>query len=197
MIDGGSTDGSIEYAYAQGLTVISQLRPGLHFAVYDIIRVLDSDYVVEFSPDGNCKPELLPALVEFLRRGNDLVVASRYLGGAKSYDDHFVSAFGNWMFTRIMRPLSQYEITDSLNIYRGFRRNIVFDQDFERYLTGPVLEPLVTGLCAIRNLKIAEISGDEPKRIGGATKRSVIYNGSCVLLLVIRLYLQKFLGLKL
>lgn len=195
VIDGGSTDGSVEYAYTEGLTVVSQLRQGLHFAVLDIVNAIDSDYVVEFSPDGNCLPDKLTALVDLLHRGYDLVVVSRYLGSAQSHDDHLLSTFGNWLFTRLIGLLGRAPVTDSLNIYRGFRREIVLNDDFERLLQGPVFEPLVTGIVLLQGLRYAEIPGDEPERIGGLTKRSIVYNGSCILLMVIRLYLRKVFSL--
>lgn len=196
VIDGGSRDGTVEFAMDAGLTVVSQLRPGLQFAVFDVARALPHDYVIEFSPDGNCKADQLPELVAKLREGHDHVVVSRYLAHAVSEDDHAVTAFGNWMFSRLMRPLARFPITDALNIYRGYRRRIVLDPDFEFYLKGPVLEPLVTGICALRGLSAAEIPGDEPVRIGGVTKRSILYNGSLVLWMIVRLYLRRFLGLR-
>jgi len=196
VIDGGSRDGTVEYAMEMGLTVVSQIRPGLHYAIYDLVHTLTTDYVVEFSPDGNCKVEQLPELIAKLREGHDQVVVSRYLQHAISEDDHVVSAFGNWLFTRLMRPLAKFPITDALNIYRGYKREIILDPDFGYYLNGPCLEPLVTGMCALRGLSVVEIPGDEPMRIGGVTKRSILYNGSIVLLMVIRLYLRKLLGLR-
>ncbi len=197
IVDGGSTDGTVAHAMAEGLTVVSQIRPGLQFAVYDIARALRCDCVIEFSPDGNCPAELLPGIVAKLAQGYDLVVVSRYLDQARSYDDHFVSAFGNWLFTLLMRPLAKFPITDALTMYRGYRRQILLDADFAHYLKGPVLEPLVTGICALKDLKAVEIPGEEPKRIGGVTKRSIVYNGAMVLLMIARLYLRKFLGLRL
>jgi glycosyltransferase involved in cell wall biosynthesis len=197
VIDGGSTDGTIEYALKMGLTVVSQLRPGLQFAIFDICHALDHDYVIEFSPDGNCMADQLPELVAKLREGYDHVVVSRYLAHAMSHDDHAITAFGNWMFSRLMRPLARFPITDALNIYRGYSRKIILDPDLEFYMKGPVLEPLITGICALRDLKAAEIPGDEPVRVGGVTKRSILYNGSMVLLMIVRLYLNKFLGLRL
>ena len=197
VIDGGSKDGTIEYAMGAGLTVVSQLRPGLHYAIYDIAHVLPHDYIIEFSPDGNCEAHQLPKLVAMLHQGYDHVVVSRYLDHAVSDDDHAITAFGNWMFSRMMRPLARFPVTDALNIYRGYRRSIVLDPDFGFYLKGPILEPLVTGMCALRDLKVAEMPGDEPVRIGGVTKRSIIYNGSMILLMIIRLYLRKFFGLRL
>lgn len=196
VIDGGSRDGTVQYAMEMGLTVVSQLRPGLHFAIFDVVRSLDCDFVIEFSPDGNCKADQLPELVAKIRQGYDVVVVSRYLAHAVSEDDHPISAFGNWLFSRLMRPLSGFPISDALNIYRAYNRKIVLDPDFEFYMKGPVLEPLVTGMAALRGLKVAEIPGDEPLRIGGVTKRSIIYNGSMILWMIARLYLRKFLGLR-
>jgi glycosyltransferase involved in cell wall biosynthesis len=192
VIDGNSSDGTVEYALEQGLTVVTQLRPGLHFAIFDIARALPHDCVIEFSPDGNCKPEQLSEIVEKLRQGYDMVVVSRYLGAAVSEDDHAVSALGNWLFSRLMRPLARFSITDALNIYRGYGRKIILDEDFEFYMKGPVVEPLVTGIAALRGLRAVEIPGDEPRRIGGTSKRMIFYNGSLVLLMIMRLYLRKF-----
>ncbi len=196
VVDGGSTDGTVEYALEAGLTVASQLRPGLHFAVFDIARSLDHDCVIEFSPDGNCKTDQLPEIVQRLREGYDMVVVSRYLEHAISEDDHAVSAFGNWLFSRLMRPLAPFPVSDALNIYRGYSRRIVLDPDFEFYLRGPVLEPLVTGLAGLRRLRAIEIPGDEPLRIGGVTKRSIMYNGTLVLIMILRLYARRFFGLR-
>lgn len=197
VIDGGSRDGTVEYAFEAGLSVVTQLRPGLQFAVFDAIRSLPHDCFIEFSPDGNCKVEQLPEVVELLRQGRDMVVVSRYLGHAVSEDDHAVSALGNWIFSRLMRPLAAFPVTDALNIYRGYVRRIALDPDFEFYLRGPVLEPLVTGICALRGYDAVEIPGDEPVRIGGVTKRSILYNGSLVMLLIMRLYVRKFIGWRL
>jgi glycosyltransferase involved in cell wall biosynthesis len=197
VIDGGSTDGTVEYAMEMGLTVVSQLRPGLHYAIFDICHVITQDYVIEFSPDGNCMVDQLPELVNKLREGYDHVVVSRYLGDAVSHDDQLITAFGNWLFTRLMRPLARFPITDALNIYRGYNRKIMLDPDLEFYMKGPVLEPLVCGICALRGLRATEIPGDEPVRIGGFTKRGIFYNGSLCLLMIARLYVRRFLGLRL
>ena len=148
-----------------GLTVASQVRPGLHHAVFDIGQVLPHNYLIEFSPDGNCKVEQLPELVAKMREGYDHVVVSRYLDHAISEDDDHITAFGNWISSRLMEPLASFAITDSLNIYRGYRRHILLDPYLEFYVRGPVLEPLITGICALRGRSTAEIPGDEPMRI--------------------------------
>lgn len=198
VMDGRSTDGSWEYVFSEGIPVFTQIRKGLANGYFDILRAIDSDYVVFFSPDGNCLIENLPQIVDELRLGRDLVVVSRYAGNAKSYDDTLITAFGNWMFTQLVKflGLGRVKVTDALTIYRGFRRDLILNDDFERIMQGPVFEPLVTSMCIMQKRAFVEIPGDEPKRIGGASKMSVVYNGSCLLLMVIRLYLMRFLGLR-
>lgn len=192
MIDGGSTDGSVEYARAQGIRVIPQSKPGLAAAMMEAIAAARSEYVIEFSPDGNCLPQDLPRLVAKIHEGYDVVVVSRYIPPAKSADDTLVTAFGNWMFSMAVTILVGWgRVTDALTIFRGFRRDITFSEQFQHYLYGPVLEPLITAWALVNNRSYIEIPGDEPKRIGGERKMAVIYNGSCILLMVIRIYIFK------
>ena len=192
VIDGGSRDGTIEYAFDAGLTVVSQLRPGLHFAVFDIgrdLRTISSSSSVPMVLQGqnSCRsssPRSMKATINVVR----FALSGHALGGRPHHH-----RLGSWMFSRLMRPLARFPITDALNIYRGYRRDLLLDPDFEFYLRGPVLEPLVTGICALRGRATTEIPGDEPVRIGGVTKRSIIYNGSLVLWMIARLYVRKFL----
>ena len=80
------------------------------------------DIVVIFSPDGNSIPEAIPKLVDKMKEGYDMVIASRYLKGAKSYDDDRITSFGNWMFTTLINVLFGAHYTDSLVMYRAFKK---------------------------------------------------------------------------
>ena len=73
------------------------------------------------------------------------------------------------MFTKLVNQFGDQKVTDSLNIYRGFRINKFICEDMLNLLDGPVFEPLVT-IWALKTTKIVEIPGDEPKRIGGEKK---------------------------
>ena len=196
VLDGGSTDGSVEYAVSQGLRVERQRRKGLGPGVYDAILDMKTTHVIEFSPDGNSLAERLPDLVAKLHEGYDLVIVSRYLPPARSDDDTVLTRIGNALFSRLFRLLGDFPMTDVLVMYRGFRCDIVRSPDFERYLLGPVLEPLVTGICAVDGMPMAEIPGVEPKRVGGDSKNFIPYNGSCILLMFVRLFLRKLFGVR-
>jgi glycosyltransferase involved in cell wall biosynthesis len=192
VVDGKSEDGTVEYALSQNLRVMTQLRKGLGPGVLDACETIGTDYVIEFSLDGNCLAEDLPLLVAKIREGYDIVIMSRYLPPAKSEDDNWVTAFGNWMFSTMMRFLGPFRVTDSLTIYRGFRVSIIRMPEFHPLLKGPVFEPLITALGNLKKMRMIDIPSTEPARIGGASKMSVWYNGSCILWMVLRCYLIKF-----
>lgn len=194
VVDGNSKDGTVEYALSQGLRVMTQLRKGLGPAVEDAVNTITTDCVIEFSMDGNCMVEQLPELVQRLREGYDLVIISRYLPPAKSYDDGMITAFGNFMFTRMIRWLGKFPLTDSLTMYRGFDVKITRYPEFKKFMYGPIYEPLTSAVATNRGLRIFEIPGDEPARIGGVSKMSVTYNGSCILWMIIRMYVFKWSG---
>ena len=188
VIDGGSTDGTAEWAREQGYEVYVQSREGFRHAYVEALPLVRGDVVVTFSPDGNSVPELIPLLLAKMREGHDMVIASRYLGDAKSDDDDLVTAFGNWLFTRTVNWLHRASYTDVMVMYRAYRKQVAYDLQLDRdegyalverlYRTRISWEPLLSVRAAKRRLKIAEIPGDEPRRIGGVRKLQVFRWGA-------------------
>jgi len=193
VIDGKSTDGTIKFANENNLNIVTQSKKGLGAAVMEAMDIIKTDCVIEFSLDGNCMIEQLEELVEKLREGKDLVVVSRYLPPAISYDDTYITALGNKIFTMLISALGKYKATDTLTIYRGFDVKIARYPEFKKFMYGPVFEPLISAVALKRNLTIYEIPGDEPARIGGTSKMSVIYNGLCITMMIVRMYIFKIL----
>lgn len=117
MLDGGSTDGTIEYAKEHGYEIYIQKRKGFRYAYIEALPLIKGDVVITFSPDGNSIPELIPTLIDKVKEGYDIVLASRYCDGAKSEDDDIITAFGNWLFTRTINLLHGGHYTDALVIF--------------------------------------------------------------------------------
>ncbi|WP_420266377.1 glycosyltransferase family 2 protein [Candidatus Magnetominusculus dajiuhuensis] len=196
FVDGNSTDGSIEYIRENNYTLYLEKVPGVRRAMIDAINTIESDVIITFSPDGNCIPELIPKLVEKMREGYDMVIVSRYGDGAKSYDDNIVTGFGNWFFTRTVNFLYGGTYTDVMGIYRAYKKELVSSLDLDKeitYTTPEKLfrtrlfwEPILSTRAAKRKLKITEIAGDEPKRIGGEAKLQTIKWGAAYLYQVLR-----------
>src|ERR1051326_3454401 len=76
VLDGGSTDGTIEWCREHGYDVYVQKTPGIRHAYLEALRLLQGDIIVTFSPDGNCPPEKIPALLAKIHEGFDLVIGS-------------------------------------------------------------------------------------------------------------------------
>jgi len=180
VVDGSSTDGTVEYCKEHGYNVIPQRGAGLAGAYWTCFDEATGDVIIPFSPDNNSIPELIPALIQEIRNGADLVIASRYRAGANSKDDDTVTAFGNWMFTRLVRLLYGGNVTDALVMYRAFRKELVTRLELTRSNEAYFEQELVIR-CLKHGLKIVEIPGDEPPRIGGVRKMRVWRNGSVVL----------------
>ncbi len=184
VVDGGSTDGTVEYAREHGWDVFVQKEPGAGAAFREALARSTGDIIIPFSPDGNSIPEMIPALVSKMNEGYDLVIASRYAKGARSYDDDPVTAFGNWMFTTMVNVLYGSKVTDVLVMYRAYRRELLEE------LGGVTNEVSWGSQLLVRTIKkgkrISEVPGDEPARIGGVRKMDPLKNGWAELKMIIK-----------
>ena len=195
IADGGSTDGTVEYCRENGYPLLIQTGKGLPNAYDEAYRRVTKGIVVTITPDGNSLPELIPDLVSKIREGYDMVIASRYLGKAKSYDDDLFTGFGNSMFTGMINVLFHADYTDTLVGLRAYRREAMEkmflpDQHLQGWLKKRfcLMNSWETGSsirAAKLGLKVTSIPGDEPKRIGGVRKLSIIRNGLGVVLQIL------------
>lgn len=191
LIDGGSTDGTAEYARELGWDVIIQPddRKGMLNANNLAIENSTTTHLIFFSPDNNCIPEKITEIHQKLMEDDyDLIKVSRYLDGAKSQDDNRLTAFGNWMFTTAVNIFFGSKYTDVLGIYYGVKREVFLNTGIKRVLT---INTHLAIWCKVLNKKTTEISGDEPARIGGETKQNYWYNGAYESYTIISLFLIK------
>jgi glycosyltransferase involved in cell wall biosynthesis len=197
IVDGQSTDGTAEEARKQGLEVVVQKKKGMRHAYMEALPHIKGDVILTFSPDGNSIPELIPDCLKKMKEGDyDMVIISRYADGAKSYDDDIVTGFGNKMFTSFINLLHGAHYTDAMVIYRAYKKKLIFDLDLDKdasYETAEGLfkttvswEPLLSIRAAKRNLKVADIPGDEPAREGGERKLQVLRWGAAYMFEVFR-----------
>jgi glycosyltransferase involved in cell wall biosynthesis len=184
VIDGHSTDGTPEWAKAAGLRVIAQQSRGITNAYREALDYVTGDIIVTFSPDGNSLPERIPDLLAKMEEGYDMVIVSRYTGGAKSEDDDAITALGNWLFTTAINVFFGAHYTDTLVMFRAFKRSIAKGLPTDLPRAG--LEPFLAIQCAKQGLKTADIPGDEPKRVGSERKMSPLWNGIAILRLILR-----------
>jgi glycosyltransferase involved in cell wall biosynthesis len=198
VVDGGSTDGSIEICVEHGIEVFSQIQTGIRLGMEEYLASDGAryDYILTFSPDGNCNPLTLRNFVAKCDGEADLVMGSRYADGTSSQDDDLITAFGNKFFTNTTNVLFGTKFTDVFSIYRAFKPDVVsklaLDDPasyvpFEKLL-GTYLgwEPLMTFRVAKYGLKYSEVGVGEPARVGGQRKLQVFKWGAGFLMQLIR-----------
>lgn len=183
--DGNSTDQTVEIALKSGFEVHLQKEAGIRCAYMEVWDKITGDFVITFSPDGNCKPEDIAKLVTELDSGKyDMVIASRYLPPATSQDDDIITGFGNWLFTFLINLLHGGSYTDAMGIYRGYRREVFYKLELDKvdtyslpeklFCTKIGIEPVLSVRAARAKLKVTEIPSDEPARAGGVRKLQII-----------------------
>ena len=171
IMDGKSTDGTVEYARAQGYDVVIQSEPGLRKGYREAWPHIRGDVVVTFSPDGNSVPELLPELLEKMKEGYDMVIVSRYARGAVSLDDDFMTRFGNWTYNRLINMIYGAKYTDVMVIYRAYRTQLAYELGLDAAQRGG-MELLGAGSGAGGNVDM-NTGNFQETIIGEATRQAV------------------------
>lgn len=156
LVDGGSSDGTVEIAKETGIDVISssrgygrQYREGFHAATGDIIATCDSDLTYPV--------EMFPALVDrLLAEGLDFITVNRFARmepGAMNP----VNAFGNAVLSFFTRALFRIPVKDSQSGMWVFRREI-----------WPKMKVTAAGMPFSQELKIEAFRRGSAREVEGA-----------------------------
>jgi glycosyltransferase involved in cell wall biosynthesis len=175
IVDGGSTDGTVEWCRDHGYRVLEHVRGGYGVAIRAGVAAAQGEIIVEFPPDGNSLPEKIPEAVAAVEAGADLVIVSRYKDGARSHDDDAFTGVGNQMFTRMTNLMFGSHFTDLLVGFRAYRKAGFHDLGLDANgLSWPAQEAI---RFFVAGRKCVDIGGDEPKRIGGQRKMRILGTG--------------------
>jgi|SRR3989344_6431929 len=173
-IDPGSKDGTLEFYKENNVRVIIQDKRGRGEAFRIAFKEAKNDKLVFFSPDGNENPEDILKLFHYLNDDYDMVIASRFMKGARCDEDDKlikIRKFGNKTFTRIANILFWGKLTDSINGFRGIKKEAFYKINPDAHHFGIEFQ---ISIRALKNkMKIKEIPTIERERIGGeSTARS-------------------------
>ena len=180
-IDGGSTDGTLEYYREHGVPVIGQSRRGRGDAFLLAFQRVETDAYIFFSPDGNEDVQDLPKFKPLLQGGADLVIASRMMRGAVNEEDLHLLKPRKWannalnlLANSLFRKIGPF-VTDSINGYRAITRRAAQQQKLD------ALDYTIEYQMTIRALKkrmaIVEFPTREGQRVAGVTGASSLPTG--------------------
>lgn len=187
VVDGGSSDGTVEFFTRRGVRVVGQEKRGRGEAFRIAFASATGDVLCFFSPDGNEDPADIPRLFAAVAAGADMAIARRFGAGARNEEDDQTlrwRAWANQGFTllanlafnlpNVLRDRSAY-VQDTINGYRAITRDA-----FQRLAVdaeGFLIEYQMSMRAMKLGLRIAEIPTLEQARIGGQSTASSLPTG--------------------
>lgn len=207
IVDGGSTDGTIDWCKKNNYKVLIQDKKGIRNAYFKVLKQIKTDLILTLSPDGNCDVSVIPKLINKLKDEDcDLVIGSRYLNGERSDDDDIITRFGNWLFTSTANLFFNGNLTDVMVIYRIFKKSIIYELDLDKekpyifpekiFNTIISWEPLMSVRAMRKKKIIREVLAHEYPRIGGERKLQIVRWGLAYYYQFIREFIYKILKIK-
>ncbi len=175
VVDGGSTDGTIEEVQKMGFKVIQQDLRGHGGAIIAGVNATTKENILIFGPDGNHDPETIPDLIKKLEEGYDQVINSRFGKTSINDDAGAIDAFGNKMFSLLASKFFGGNLTDTLNEYRIITREAFAELNFDALYTDSTFQMSIRGMK--KKQKMFEIIGNEGARIGGKRKMQPFQTG--------------------
>ena len=173
-LDGGSTDGTVDYLAGQGIKVVNQQVRSYNAAYIEAIAHYSGDAVVFYHPKGTVDEASLPLIVEKLRTGNDFVIASRMLPASKNEEDDQLIRHRKWFGLGLARAASMRWnrakmplLTDPLHGYRGCSRK--FTDSLTLRPTGVTADLEMVQHAYVGRFPSTEIPVDESEREVGGT----------------------------
>jgi glycosyltransferase involved in cell wall biosynthesis len=181
-VDDHSTDRTGEIARSFGARVVKNdgrpgkgmaLRAGFAAASGDVVAMMDADY--------SHRAEDLPIFLAALKDGVGLVIGSRVVGGSEEYTH--VRALGNVFLSAVLGLCTRRYLSDALNGYKVFRRDVF--SDFEYTSSAFEIEIEIIANTLRKGYRVVEVSSHERARAGGQAKSRVIRHGTRFLLRIL------------
>lgn len=144
------------------------------------------DILVIMCGDGSDNPKYIKDFISRINQGYEYVRASRYMKGAKSDDDTWITLIGNKILTLLTNLVHRLKVSDALYIYsaiskKGFKQFKLDSCGFEI-----TIELLIKSHR--EGLKFVNIPVAERKRFAGRPKINSFLDGLKILKSIFRDY---------
>ena len=157
IADNGSTDGSIAIAESLGARVVPVPTRGYGAALIGGIAAARGRYVIMGDADDSYDFSNLSPFLDELRRGSDLVMGNRFLGGIEPGAMPFLHRYlGNPVLSFLGRLFFKIPVGDFHCGLRGFRRSSIADLNLTS--TGMEFASEMVVRTSLRRLAITEVA---------------------------------------
>ena len=165
VVDNGSTDASASVATEHGATVVTEGRRGYGSAYLAGLEAARGEYLVMADADDTYPLRELPAFVDRLANGDDLVIGSRFKGTIHGDAMPFLNRFvGNPVLTGMLNVLFGVKVSDAHCGMRALRRDTLPVLDL--HSTGMEFASEMVFKAYRRGLTVSEIPIDYYPRVG-------------------------------
>ncbi|MBU2477199.1 glycosyltransferase family 2 protein, partial [Candidatus Micrarchaeota archaeon] len=126
VVNDGSKDNTAETAKKEGVIVFShQINSGLAETFRTEMKEalkLKPEVIVHIDADGQYDPKIIPLMIKEVKKGTDLVLASRFAG--KIEEMPLLKKFGNKAFSKVISNITHTKITDAQTGFRAFNLKV-------------------------------------------------------------------------
>jgi glycosyltransferase involved in cell wall biosynthesis len=186
LVDGGSTDGTVDVARAAwpDIRVVDQPGTGKGDALIAGVLSAEGDAIVMIDADGSTDGAEIPRFVDALMHGADVAKGSRFLAGGGSRDLSPLRRAGNAFFCALVNLLFRTRYSD---LCYGF--NAAWRASLERVAldcSGFEVETVLGIRAAVAGLRVTEVPSFELPRLHGTSNLRPWRDGWRVLRAILR-----------
>lgn len=185
-LDGGSTDGTVEFLESEGITVYHQSEKGLNKACKEAVYKCSCDAIVFFHPKGTIPVEDIYKFRDRFDSGYDLIIASRMSKNSKNEEDNKLIKPRKWfgLFLSLLANIAFRRegniILDPLHGFRGVRVDAFNKMEISDI--NPSVDIEMVCRSYILRMKRIEFATEESPRIsGGASHFKAFPTGKILL----------------
>jgi glycosyltransferase involved in cell wall biosynthesis len=186
VVDGGSTDRTLDIATEMGCEIIHQWGEGKGLAIRQAFKKFieyEYAYLVMLDSDGTYSPEEIPLILKSIPK-NGVAIGDRLRGNLQNEAMTSTNWIGNHLLTWLAVALHGRPINDLCSGFWGFSRRAV--QLLELNSLRFEIEAEMYTSCANRNIPISHVPITYSKRQGEAKLGSVKDGASIARKLIIR-----------
>ena len=164
--------------------IVYQSGRGYGNALIEGIKNVETNYLCIFNADGSFDPKYLDEMLKLSENNTDFVFASRYMKGAGSDDDTFLTIVGNYFFSIFGKIFFSLKISDILFTYllgktKSFKKLNLQSDDFCLCVEMPIKAKRL-------NMSMKDIPSFERNRFAGKKKVNEFKDGYKILIFMIK-----------
>jgi dolichol-phosphate hexosyltransferase len=184
IMDGRSTDQTLEIARSTGVTVKTQTGKGKGNAITEAMDLIETPYVLLVDGDGTYTAKDAEKMLRPLYLGFDHVIGDR-LGSPEKGAFGYLNYKGNQLINVLFKIAHGRELHDILSGYRAFTMESIRQMNLKE--RGFEIETEITVEAVRNNQRIMVVPVQYQKRVGTRTKLDPFHDGAKIVSTLYRL----------